>query len=217
VQNARKVFFPLERVPELLEETGRLCVHVRDFLHWLSYSGMRPKAIRRLRWTDLDAEDWVLTLSSDEDKNRFGRELALAGEGRKIIEGRSRDFSELIFGHPPVGCTFGRGGRRLRELTERHLREVWTLALREMDLPSGEEGFRPYDLKKTALRAIRRAGVPEERAMHFSGHKTASTFRRYDIVAREDNREDAERVSAYRKKRFSGGGGKLLRLGKRAG
>lgn len=39
--------------------------------------------------------------------------------------------------------------------------------------------------------------------MFFSGHRTASTFRRYDITAREDNREDVARVSEYRRKRFS--------------
>lgn len=66
-----------------------------------------------------------------------------------------------------------------------------------------KDGFVPYDLKKTALRAIRRSGVPEERAMFFSGHRTASTFRRYDITAREDNREDVARVSEYRRKRFA--------------
>jgi len=38
-------------------------------------------------------------------------------------------------------------------------------------------GKTPYDLKKTALRTLRQAGVSEERAMIFSGHKTASTFR----------------------------------------
>lgn len=205
VSNARKVFFPLERVPELLSVARGLCVHAADFLGWLSYSGMRPKAIRRLRWTDLDAEDWVLTLAAEDDKNKFGREIALAGEGREIIERRPRGFSGLIFGHEPEGCTFGRGGhgRKLATLTERHVREVWKKALEKMELPCGETGFRPYDLKKTALRAIRRSGVPEERAMHFSGHKTASTFRRYDIVARDDNREDAERVSAYRARRFA--------------
>ncbi len=219
VKNARKVFFPLDRVPELLTATERLCVHVRDFLAWLSLSGMRPKAIRLLRWSYLDTKDWVLVLPSEEDKNEEGREIALAGEGREIIEWRSRDFSEFIFGHAQLGCTFGRGGRRLKGLTERHIIEVWNKALAEMGLPSGEKGFRPYDLKKTALRAIRRSGVPEERAMHFSGHKTASTFRRYDIVAREDNREDAQRVSDYRRTRFADSGGsdadksaKLLRI-----
>jgi len=219
VKNARKVFFPLDRVPELLRMTEQLCVHVRDFLHWLSFSGMRPKAIRLLRWSYLDAKDWVLTLPSEEDKNEEGRELALADEGREIVERRTRDFSEFIFGHAAEGCTFGRGGRRLRGLTEKHVLEVWNVALAEMGLPSGEKGFRPYDLKKTALRAIRRAGVPEERAMHFSGHRTASTFRRYDLVARDDNREDARRISEYRRGRFADSEGsdtdksaKLLRI-----
>lgn len=221
VKNARKVFFPLDRVPELLTVTGSLCTHVRDFLHWLSLSGMRPKAIRLLRGAYLDTKDWTLVLPSEEDKNEEGREIALAGEGREIIERRTHGFSDFIFGHEPSGCTFGRGGRgrRLRNLTERHILEVWNAALVQMELPSGEKGFRPYDLKKTALRAIRRSGVPEERAMHFSGHKTASTFRRYDIVAREDNREDAQRVSDYRAKRFADKDGenadkaaKLLRI-----
>jgi hypothetical protein len=82
-----------------------------------------------------------------------------------------------------------------------------------------EGGFVPYDLKKTALRAIRRSGVPEERAMYFSGHKTARTFRRYDVTVNEDNREDVARVTEYRKRRFADKGGektdsraKLLRI-----
>ncbi len=203
VKNARKVFFPLDRVPELRTVTERLCVHVRDFLAWLSLSGMRPKAILALRWSYLDMKDWVLTLPSEEDKNEEGREIAIAGESREILEWRPRDISEFIFGHAQLGCTFGRGGRKLRGLTERHILEVWHEALRRMGVPSGEAGFLPYDLKKTALRALRRSGIPEERAMHFSGHRTASTFRRYDIVAREDNREDALRVSDYRKMRFA--------------
>ena len=78
----------------------------------------------------------------------------------------------------------------------------------DMELPSGEEGFRPYDLKKTALRALRRSGIPEERAMYFSGHKTANTFRRYDLTDHEDNAEDMARVSAYRRKRFKAGSDK---------
>jgi hypothetical protein len=61
--------------------------------------------------------------------------------------------------------------------------------------------------------------LPEERAMFFSGHRTARTFRLYDIVASEDNREDAQRFSDYRRKRFADKGGektdkgsKLLRV-----
>lgn len=86
VQNARKVFFPLERVPEMLKVAGGYSADVRDFLHWQSFSGMRPKAIRLLRWSYLDAKDWVLRLPSEEDKNEMGRELDVQGEAREILE-----------------------------------------------------------------------------------------------------------------------------------
>jgi integrase len=196
VKNARKVFFPLERVPELLEAVGRRSADVRDFLHWLSFSGMRPKAIRLLRWSDLDTSDWILSLRSEEDKNDFGRELAIEGESREILEARRA-------GRRP-GDVFIFGGTE--PLAHKRVWNVWNAALKDMGLPSGEHGFRVYDLKKTALRALRRAGVSEERAMFFSGHKTSSTFRRYDVTAREDNREDAARVTEYRRKRFADSG-----------
>jgi hypothetical protein len=53
------------------------------------------------------------------------------------------------------------------------------------------------------LRAIRRSGASEERAMYFSGHNTTRTFRRYDDVASEDDREDVANVMEYRKRRFA--------------
>ena len=47
--------------------------------------------------------------------------------------------------------------------------------------------------------------------MFFSGHRTASTFRRYDVTSREDNREDMQRATEYRRKRFGGKAGGMLR------
>lgn len=194
VKNARKVFFPLERVPELLKAVATRSEAVRDFLHWLSFSGMRPKAIRLLRWNYLDARDWALTLPSEEDKNNAGRELDVAGEAREILERR------LTVRRPGDAFIFGGA----KPISNKLVWKTWNLALADMELPFGQKaGFTPYDLKKTALRALRRAGIPEERAMFFSGHRTASTFRRYDVTAREDNREDMAKASEYRRKRFA--------------
>lgn len=193
VKNARKVFFPLERIPELLDAARLRLPDVSDFLAWLSFSGMRPKAIRLLRWTDLDTEDWVLSLRSEEDKNDYGRELAIDGESREILERRLLQRR--------LGDVFIFGGAK--PITNKKVWQTWNATLEDMELPTGKAGFRPYDLKKTALRALRRAGVTEERAMFFSGHRTASTFRRYDITVRDDNREDVARVSEYRRKRFA--------------
>ena len=104
-------------------------------------------------------------------------------------------------------------------LSNKFLWRTWNLVMAKMKMPSGEEGYRPYDLKKTALRALRRAKIPEERAMFWSGHRASSTFRRYDITDLEDAREDMKLVSRYRKKRFAdkkGSGadktGKLLKI-----
>jgi integrase len=194
VKNARKVFFPIERVRELLEALGKRDENVRDFLDWLSFTGMRPKAVRLLRWSDLDRIDWVLTLRAEDDKNEAGRDLAVEGEAREII---GRRLARMR-----LGDVYIFGG--VNPLSEKLVRNTWDGALADLKLPVGmKDGYVVYDLKKTALRAIRRSGVPEERAMYFSGHKTSNTFNRYNITAQDDNREDMKRATEYRQKRFA--------------
>jgi hypothetical protein len=125
----------------------------------------------------LDTSDWVLR--SEEDKNQFGREPAIEGEARDILE---RQRAEL---RPGDIFIFGR--------------EVWNATLADMELPTGKAGSRRR--RRSALCGAR--GMSEERAMFFSGHRTSSRFRRYEITARDDNRKDVVRVSEYRKKRFA--------------
>jgi len=58
-------------------------------------------------------------------------------------------------------------------------------------------GLIPYDLRRTAIRNIVRAGVSATVAKRISGHLTDSTSERYNIVDEKDLRVAMQRTAAY--------------------
>jgi hypothetical protein len=60
-----------------------------------------------------------------------------------------------------------------------NLRKDWEAATKSAKCPD----LLIHDLRRSGVRNLILAGVPETVAMKISGHKTASVFRRYAIVA----------------------------------
>ena len=78
-------------------------------------------------------------------------------------------------------------------ITEGGFNKAW----RRARIAAGCPGRIPHDFRRTAVRNLVRAGVPERVAMQLTGHKTRAVFERYNIVSPGDLRDAAQRLDTY--------------------
>lgn len=159
-----------------------LPLDLRDPIAFLYHSGWRVGEMRTLEWRDVDLAGKVVYLRPELSKNRQARTLPLTGELWDIIE-RARARRSLV-----TPLVFHRQGRPLGDF-----RVDW----RKATAAAGLKGLLVHDLRRSAVRNLVRAGVPEHLAMMFTGHKTRSVFHRYNIVTERDLIEAQERLSTY--------------------
>jgi integrase len=182
--NARKGFFS---ETEFRTVASNLPPELADFALFGYLTGWRKGEIRSLRWQDV--EDDVVRLRSENSKNGEARCVTLCGELVDLIERRKRArqvktksgafVADLVFHHK---------GEPILDF-----RKAWATATKL----AGVSGKLFHDLRRTAVRNMIRAGVPERVAMQISGHKTRSMLDRYNIVSEKDLRDALEKTQVY--------------------
>ena len=127
--------------------------------------------MRTLEWRDVDLAGREVRLRPEVSKNKDGRVLPLRGELLEIVES-ARDVRRM-----DCPFVFHDEGEPICDS-----RKAWKTACKKAKL----SGIIVHDLRRTAVRNMVRAGIPERVAMELSGHKTRRIFDRYNIVSNED-------------------------------
>jgi integrase len=114
----------------------------------------------------------------------------LGGDLRELVERRwlAREYSDRDNVTRISPYVFHRDGQPLGDF-----RKSWATACKNACYP--DKLF--HDLRRTAVRNMVRAGVPQSVAMSISGHRTISMFLRYNITSGADQREAFRKVEQH--------------------
>lgn len=178
--NVRQGFFESWQFEAVL---ARLPAYLRPPITFACYTGWRiASEILRLTWDQVDLEAGTVRLEAGTTKNKEARPIYLP---RILLDVLERQWQEHLERYPACSLVFHHDGRRIVNYSP-----AWHKACRE----AGLAGKIPHDFRRTAVRNMVRAGVPERVAMQICGHKTRAVFERYNIVSDGDLREAARRL-----------------------
>lgn len=201
--NVRKGFFEHAGFIAL---RNTLPEYLKPFVTFSYKVGWRDEEISSLTWSNVDLNNGIVTLKVGETKNDEARTVYLDDELRELIKHQweSRKLRKKLAPYVFPGKS---GSGKIV-----NFRKAWNNACRMAELGYGYKVNEEYvqewqgklspgpifhDFRRTAVRNMIRAGVPERVAMMISGHKTRSVFDRYNIVSDADLKLAAHQQQIY--------------------
>ena len=157
-----------------------------------------PSEVQTLRWPQVDFAAKTVVLEPGTTKNDEGRVFPFTDELRAVLETQRAAADALTSTGVITPWVFfrlvakGRGGPTQPKpiLT---FSKTWKVACAAAGCP----GRIPHDFRRTAVRNLVRAGIPERVAQQMTGHKTRSIFERYNIVSAGDLLDAAQKANIY--------------------
>jgi integrase len=192
--NVREGFLEPDQYERLLEELPQ---RLKALYVCAYHVGTRKGELRRLQWSQVDFDGKLLHLAARQTKGKVARSVPVYGEMERWL----RKQEETC----PPGCPWV--FHYQAGLVGAHLRG-WSEACDR----AGLAGLLFHDLRRSAVRNMKRAGVQDKVAMQISGHKTRSVFDRYNIVDEGDLGDAAGKLNEYLQKRKIERAAKLRRV-----
>ncbi len=180
--NVRSGFFSHE---EYLAVRGALPDYAQIAVSIAYYTGLRIGEVLGLEWSQVDLHEGKLALTPLQTKTETPRIVYLPPDLHMVLTEAKRRHEAK---YPACRWVCHRNGHRLLEI-----RASWYKGCRRVGL----EGRLIHDFRRTAIRNMTRAGIPEKVAMAISGHKTRSVFDRYNIVNEGDLKAAARSLKDY--------------------
>lgn len=183
--NVRQGFVTPEQYEKLVAHCPRLWL--RAMLETAYNYGWRVSELLNLRVGQVDLVSRTIRLEPGTTKNQEGREVTI--ESGRLLE----LLGQCVEGKRPEDHVFTRGDRPIRDFRKR-----W----KNLCTAAGVPDLLFHDLRRTAARNLRAAGVPEEIIMRIAGWKSSSVFKRYAIVDQADVRAALQKLEQARQKQI---------------
>jgi integrase len=163
---------------------------LKGVLTFAYYTGCRHGEILSLEWRQVDLIERVVYLDPGTTKNDASRTAPLAPE---LFQTLALQRAVRDARYPSSPWVFSRDGKRILDF-----RGAWETACRVAGLWKDDKKTRLFhDLRRSGVRNLVRAGVPERTAMYISGHKTRSIFNRYNITSEGDVKDAGRKLGDY--------------------
>lgn len=192
--NVRKGFF---EHADFVALRKALPDYLKGFVTFAYKTGWRVSEIEALTWSQVDLDNNIVRLESGTTKNDEARTLYLDDELKAVLLDQKASQKEVMAKRAegeevvkmmPYVFTNEFGTDKIKSF-----RGAWEKAC--TDAKIGKKLF--HDFRRTAVRNMVRAGIPERVAMMISGHKTRSVFERYNVVSEADLKVAAQKHEAY--------------------